>query len=154
MRTQPVILAAVALLVASGSAPGQTQTPRGDSPPALSSNPEAHPQSATPDRPPASTMPDANKRSPETTGQTPAMSEKMEPGWTLRAGRRPHPANRRNNRLDFCVRSSISTVHVGGASPVPLGAREAGRQRWPWGAGFGLSLAWLNPREIRAVARC
>ena len=41
---------------------------------------ETHPQSATPDRPPATAMPDANKPSPETTGQTPAGSEKMEPG--------------------------------------------------------------------------
>jgi hypothetical protein len=91
MRTQPVILAAVALLVASGAALGQTQAPRGDSPPALSSNPEAHPQSATPDRPPASTMPDANKPSPETTGQIPATSEKMEPGMDTAGGPKTAP---------------------------------------------------------------
>ena len=103
MRTQPIILAAVAILV-GGAALGQAQTPRGDSPPALSSNPEAHPQSVTPDRPPASTMPDANKRSPETTGQTPAMSEKMEPGWTLRAGPRPLPGKRRNSSREFSIR--------------------------------------------------
>jgi hypothetical protein len=91
MRIQAVILAAVAFLIGSGAALGQTQTPRGDSPPALSSNPQGHPQSATPDRPPASTMPDANKPSPETTGQTPAASQKMEPGMDTVGGPKTAP---------------------------------------------------------------
>jgi hypothetical protein len=91
MRTQPVILAAIALLVGYGAALGQTQTPRGDSPPELSSNPEAHPQSATPNRPPASALPDANKPSPETTGQIPATSEKMDPGMDTAGGPKTAP---------------------------------------------------------------
>jgi hypothetical protein len=78
MRTQLVILSAAALLLGSGAVLAQKQTPAGESPPALSSHPEAHPQSATPDRPPAAAMPDANKPSPEATGQAPAASEKME----------------------------------------------------------------------------
>jgi hypothetical protein len=82
MKTQLMILAAAALLVGSGEALAQKQTPReyDSSGPAVSSHPEAHPQSTTPDRPPAATMPDANKPSPETAGQAPASSEKMEPG--------------------------------------------------------------------------
>jgi hypothetical protein len=64
MRTQLVISAAAALLIGSGAAVAQKQTPREASPPAVSSHPETHPQSTTPDRPPATAMPDANKPSP------------------------------------------------------------------------------------------
>jgi hypothetical protein len=91
MRTQLVILAAAALLFGSGATLAQKQSPAGDSPPALSSHPGAHPQSATPDRPPAAAMPDANKPSPETTGQAPAVSEKMEPGMDTVGGPKTAP---------------------------------------------------------------
>jgi hypothetical protein len=88
MRTQLVILSAAALLLGSGAVLAQKQTPAGESPPA---NPEAHPQSATPDRPPAAAMPDANKPSPEATGQAPAASEKMEPGMDTVSGAKTAP---------------------------------------------------------------
>jgi hypothetical protein len=91
MRTQLVILSAAALLLGSGAVLGQKQTPAGESPPALSSHPEAHPQSATPDRSPAAAMPDANKPSPEATGQAPAASEKMEPGMDTVSGAKTAP---------------------------------------------------------------
>jgi hypothetical protein len=91
MRTQLVISAAAALLIGSGAAVAQKQTPREASPPAVSSHPETHPQSTTPDRPPATAMPDANKPSPETTGQTPAGSEKMEPGMDTAGGAKTAP---------------------------------------------------------------
>jgi hypothetical protein len=92
MKTQSVILAAAVLLVGSGGALAQNQTPRAyDGSPVISSHPEAHPQSATPDRPPAAAMPDANKPSPETTGQAPANSEKMEPGMDTVGGPKTAP---------------------------------------------------------------
>jgi hypothetical protein len=55
MRRQLVILAAAALIMGSGAALAQTQTPRGNdtSGAPTSSYPGAHPQSTTPDRPPA-----------------------------------------------------------------------------------------------------
>ena len=82
MKTQLMISVAVGLLVGSGGALAQNQTPRGydSSGPPVSSNPEAHRQSTTPDRPAAAAMPDANKSSSGTTDQAPARSEKMEPG--------------------------------------------------------------------------
>jgi hypothetical protein len=42
MRTQLVTLAVAALLIGSGAAVAQKQTPREASPPALSSHPETH----------------------------------------------------------------------------------------------------------------
>ena len=96
MRTQLVISAAAALLIGSGAAVAQNQTPRDTSPPAVSSHPETHPQSATPDRPPATAMPDANKPSAETTGQTPAGSEKMEPGKDTAGGPKTGPGEEKN----------------------------------------------------------
>jgi hypothetical protein len=90
MRTKLVILATAAL-AGSGVALGQTQTPREASPPAVGSHPETHPQSTTPDRPQAAVMPDANKPSPETIGQTPAASEKMEPGMDTVGGPKSAP---------------------------------------------------------------
>jgi hypothetical protein len=86
------MLAAAALLVGSGGALAQKQTPRAyDGSPAISSHPEAHPQSATPGRPPAATIPDANKPSPEATGQAAASSEKMEPGMDTVGGPKTAP---------------------------------------------------------------
>ena len=52
MRTQLVMSSAAALLIGSGAAVAQKQTPRETSPPAVSSHPETHPQSMTPDRAP------------------------------------------------------------------------------------------------------
>jgi hypothetical protein len=82
MRTQLVISTAAALLlVGSGAGLAQKQTPRqpDNSGAPTGSYRETHPQSMTPDRPPAATMPRANAPSPETTGQTPSTSEKMHP---------------------------------------------------------------------------
>ena len=91
MRTQLVILAVAAPLIGPGPAVAQKQAPREANPPALSSHPETHPQSMTPDRPSATALPNANKPSPETTGQTPAGSEKMEPGGDSAGGAKTAP---------------------------------------------------------------
>lgn len=48
-------------------------------------------QHGTPDRPPATTMPDANAPSPETNGQAPAKSEKMEPEMDAVGGTKTMP---------------------------------------------------------------
>jgi hypothetical protein len=87
MKTQVVISAAVALLVGSGAALAQKQTPKQhDSSPAPTTS-----QGATPDRPPAATMPKANAPSPETTGQAPSASEKMDPGMDSVGGPKTPP---------------------------------------------------------------
>jgi hypothetical protein len=88
MRQQLVILAVAGLLVSSGVAFAQTQTPKqyDDSPGAPTAS-----QSTTPDRPPAATMPDTNVPSPEKTGQAPAASEKMEPGMDSVGGPKSPP---------------------------------------------------------------
>jgi hypothetical protein len=93
MRRQLVILAAAALLMGSGAALAQTQTPRGNdtSGAPTSSYPGVHPQSTTPDRPPAAAIPEANKPSPESIGQAPAASEKMEPGMDTAGGAKTAP---------------------------------------------------------------
>jgi hypothetical protein len=93
MKTQVVILAVAALLVGSGAALAQKQTPgqHDRSGASTSSHPEMHPQSATPDRPPAAAMPKANAPSPETTGQAPASSEKMDPGMDSVGGPKTPP---------------------------------------------------------------
>jgi hypothetical protein len=92
MRTQLIILAAAALL-GSGAALAQKQTPSGNdtSGAPTSSYPGAHPQSTTPDRPPATAMPEANNPSPESIGQAPAASEKMEPGMDTTGGPKTAP---------------------------------------------------------------
>src|SRR5215831_3059875 len=92
MKTQLVVLAAATLLVGSGAALAQKQTPGSHdrSGASTSSHPGMHPQSATPDRP-AAVMPDVNKTSPETTGQAPSTSEKMDPGMDSVGGPKTPP---------------------------------------------------------------
>jgi hypothetical protein len=92
MRMQLVILVA-ALIMGSGAALAQMQTPRGNdtSGAPTSSYPGAHPQSTTPNRPPAAAIPEANKPSPESIGQAPAASEKMEPGMDTAGGSKTAP---------------------------------------------------------------
>ena len=87
MRTQLLILAA--LFVGCGPGLAQQQTPNNSS-----GAPSAtHPQTATPDRPPATAMPEANRPTAETTGQAPAASEKMEPGMDTPAGPKTAPCD-------------------------------------------------------------
>src|SRR5207247_3468921 len=87
MKTQVVISAAVALLLSVGVAAAQKQVPKQhDSSPAPATS-----ERATPDRPPASTMPKANAPSPETTGQAPSASEKMDPGMDSVGGPKTPP---------------------------------------------------------------
>jgi hypothetical protein len=93
MRTQLIMLAAAALLTGFGAALAQKQTPTGNntSGAPTSSHSGAHPQSTTPDRPPAAAMPEANNPSPESIGQAPAASEKMEPGMDTAGGPKTAP---------------------------------------------------------------
>jgi hypothetical protein len=87
MKTQVVISAAAALLLSVGVAAAQKQTPKQhDSSPAPATS-----ERATPDRPPAATMPKANAPSPETTGQAPSASEKMDPGMDSVGGPKTPP---------------------------------------------------------------
>jgi hypothetical protein len=87
MKMLVVISAAVALLVGSGAALAQKQTPKQhDSSPAPTTS-----QGTTPDRPPAAAMPKANSLSPETTGQAPSASEKMDPGMDSVGGPKTPP---------------------------------------------------------------
>jgi hypothetical protein len=84
MKMLVVISAAVALLLSVGVASAQKQTPRQhDSSPA--------PTTSEPDRPPAAAMPKANAPSPETTGQAPSASEKMDPGMDSVGGPKTPP---------------------------------------------------------------
>jgi hypothetical protein len=84
MKMLVVISAAVALLVGSGAALAQKQTPKQhDSSPA--------PTTSRPDRPPVAAMPKANAPSPETTGQAPSASEKMDPGMDSVGGPKTPP---------------------------------------------------------------
>jgi hypothetical protein len=76
MRKHSLLLAAAALLVISGLASAQNQSPQDNSaPPAL--------QSTTPDKPPVATIPEAATdvagipRRAEITGQAPNVSKKM-----------------------------------------------------------------------------
>jgi hypothetical protein len=87
MKTQVTILAVAALFVSVGAAAAQKQTPRQPD----SSGAPTTSQSATPDRPPAATMPKANAPSPETTGQAPSTSEKMDPGMDSVGGPKTPP---------------------------------------------------------------
>jgi hypothetical protein len=84
MKTQVVISAAAAVLLSVGVAAAQKQTPNSSPAPTTS-------ERATPDRPPAATMPKANAPSPETTGQAPSASEKMDPGMDSVGGPKTPP---------------------------------------------------------------
>ncbi len=86
MRKQSVVLVAAALLVSSGVASAQKQTPqqydKSSAPTAL--------QSTTPDKPPATTLPEVNTPAPETTGapapETTGQAPKFEDRWSAQAG--------------------------------------------------------------------
>lgn len=80
------MLAAAALLVSSGVASAQKQTPqqydKSSAPTGL--------QSTTPDKPPATILPEVNTPAPETTGapapETTAQAPKFEDRWSAQAG--------------------------------------------------------------------
>jgi hypothetical protein len=86
VRKQLGVLAA-ALLVSSGAASAQQHTPQQYE----SSGPRMASQSTTPDRPPAATMPESNAPFPQTTGDAPAASEKIDPEMDSVGGQRPAP---------------------------------------------------------------
>ena len=78
---KPLCIARALFFASFGLASGQV--PSLDFPDAA--NPTAappaalSPRSGTPDRPPATSMPEANAPDPATTGQAPTISEKMQP---------------------------------------------------------------------------
>jgi hypothetical protein len=86
MRKQSVMLAAAALLVSSGVTSAQKQTPqqydKSSAPTGL--------QSTTPDKPPATTLPEVNTPAPETTGapvpETTGQAPKFEDRWSAQSG--------------------------------------------------------------------
>lgn len=89
MRKHSLLLAAAALLVISGVASAQNQTPQDNSAPTAL-------QSTTPDKPPVATIPEAATdvagvpRRAETTGQAPNVSRKM--GAEMDSPGDPRPA--------------------------------------------------------------
>jgi hypothetical protein len=82
MRIQFVILASSALIISSGAALAQRETPqqydKSGAPSGL--------QSTTPDKPPAVTLPEANTRAPDATGapvsETTGQAPKFEDRWS------------------------------------------------------------------------